>query len=68
MTGNGVVPLSWLDALTAGNMGAMSSLNAASKPPESKAAHRRTLRATNPFKTRVSPVFSRWLQKTGTLL
>jgi hypothetical protein len=35
----------------------MSSLNAASKPPGSKAAHRRTLRATNPFKTRVFACF-----------
>lgn len=48
--------LSWLDALTAGNMGAMSALDAAPKPPESTAAHRRTLRATTPFKTPVLTV------------
>ncbi len=47
-----------LDALTACHMGVMTPLNAASKPPGSKAAHRHALRATNPFKTRVSPVFS----------
>lgn len=35
------------------------------KTPGSKAAHRHALRATNPFKTRVSPVFSRKLQKNG---
>ncbi|CTQ14297.1 conserved hypothetical protein [Klebsiella variicola] len=57
-----------LDALTACHMGVMTPLNAASKPPGSTAAHRHALRATNPFKTRVSPVFSRKLQKTGTLL
>lgn len=52
--------LSRLDALTAGNRGAMSSLDAASKPPGSTAAHRRTLRATNPFKTPVlTVIFSR---------
>lgn len=35
------------------------------KTPGSKAAHRHALRATNPFKTRVAPVFSRKLQKNG---
>ncbi|MDM9519748.1 hypothetical protein QU627_27180, partial [Klebsiella pneumoniae] len=39
-----------LDALIACRMGVMSRLNVASKPPGSTAAHRRTLRATNPFK------------------
>lgn len=38
--------------------GVMTPLNAASKPPKSKEAHRHALRATNPFKTRVSPVYS----------
>ncbi|EGM8289040.1 TPA: hypothetical protein QDA56_004184 [Escherichia coli] len=42
-----------LDALIACRMGVMSWLNAAPKSPGSKAAHRRPLRATNPFKTRV---------------
>ncbi|ESA92345.1 hypothetical protein HMPREF1599_01281 [Escherichia coli 907713] len=42
-----------LDALIACRMGVMSRLDATPKPPGSKAAHRRTLRATNPFKTRV---------------
>jgi len=32
-------------------MGVMSGLDALPKPPTSKAAHRRALRATNPFKT-----------------
>ncbi len=52
--------LSCLDAMTTGNMGAMPSLDAASKPPGSTVAHRRTLRATNPFKTPVlTVIFSR---------
>ncbi len=42
-----------LDALIAWHMGVMSRLDATPKPPTSTAAHRRTLRATNPFKTRV---------------
>ncbi len=40
-----------LDALIAWHMGVMSRLDAAPKPPGSKAAHRRTLRATTPFET-----------------
>ncbi|AFI89706.1 Hypothetical protein W5S_1614 [Pectobacterium parmentieri] len=40
-----------LDALMDHRMGVMSWLNAAPKPPTSKAAHRRPLRATNPFET-----------------
>lgn len=42
-----------LDALIACRMGVMSRLDATPKPPRSTAAHRRALRATNPFKTRV---------------
>ncbi len=42
-----------LDALIVCRMGVMSRLDATPKPPRSTAAHRRTLRATNPFKTRV---------------
>lgn len=42
-----------LNALTAWHMGVRSRLDATPKPPRSTAAHRRTLRATNPFKTRV---------------
>ncbi len=42
-----------LDALIAWRMGVMSWLDATPKPPRSTAAHRRALRATNPFKTRV---------------
>jgi len=40
-----------LDALIARRMGVMSQLDAAPKPPTSKAAHRRPLRATTPFET-----------------
>lgn len=47
-----------LDALTAWHMGVMSWLDATPKPPGSKAAHRRPLRATNPFKTHVFACFS----------
>ncbi|GKW07688.1 hypothetical protein PEC301889_21710 [Pectobacterium carotovorum subsp. carotovorum] len=42
-----------LDALIACRMGVMSRLDATPKPPRSTAAHRRALRATNPFKMRV---------------
>lgn len=40
-----------LDALIACCMVVMSRLDAAPKPPTSKAAHRRPLRATTPFET-----------------
>ncbi|ETA85885.1 hypothetical protein A628_04147 [Salmonella enterica subsp. enterica serovar Cubana str. 76814] len=40
-----------LDALIARCMGVMSRLDATPKPPGSKAAHRRPLRATTLFKT-----------------
>lgn len=35
------------------HMGVMARLDAGPKPPRSKAAHRRALGATTPFKTRV---------------
>lgn len=56
--GNGVCHYVRAGRLTACHMGVMTPLNAASKPPKSKEAHRHALRATNPFKTRVSPVYS----------
>lgn len=54
-----------LDALPACHMGVMTPLNAASKPPRSTAAHRRTLRATNPFKTLRLACFFSQAQKNG---
>lgn len=46
-----------LDALITCRMGVMSWLDALPKPPKSKAAHRRALRATTPFKTPVLTLF-----------
>ena len=48
------------------HMGVMARLDAGPKPPRSKAAHRRALRATTPFKTRVSPIFSSHARKNWT--
>lgn len=54
-----------LDALTACHMGVMSWLDAPPKPPTSTAAHRRQLRATNPFKTLRLACFFSQAQKNG---